>query len=203
MRRPFLAKCEQYRRAGSSNARSGIPVRAGGVFRLHGLGWWAGPCSSGLPCRPQRPRSGLAGLAVTPDVFVCLVPSTAAAEVIPTNDLPPSTPPEGRGPLWNPIARRTELTRLGKIIRFGFRPEAWRSLLAPTRHLYVFRIPVRTSIIPRPAQTVITHKARRHSCSARPKCTPREKAPPGSVARRPPRTRHPPRNHTLNPPLRR
>jgi hypothetical protein len=36
-----------------------------------------------------------------------------------------------------------------ETVRFGFRPEAWLSLLAPTCHLYVFRIPVRTSIIPR------------------------------------------------------
>ena len=38
-------------------------------------------------------------------LLVCLVPDTAAAEVVPTNDLPPSTPPKGRGPLWIPIAR--------------------------------------------------------------------------------------------------
>ena len=44
-------------------------------------------------------------LAVLLVLLMCLVPDTAAAEVIPTNDLPPSTPPKGRGPLWIPIAR--------------------------------------------------------------------------------------------------
>jgi len=43
-------------------------------------------------------------------------------------------------------------------------PEAWRSLLAPTRHLYKFPVPVRTPIIPLPHITVITQTSGTVSC---------------------------------------
>ena len=45
------------------------------------------------------------------------------------------------------------------------RPEAWLSLLTPTRLLYGIHIPVRTPIIHHPRNTRITHKTRILSCS--------------------------------------
>jgi hypothetical protein len=87
---------------------------------------------------------------------------------------------------------------VSKNVRFGSRPEAWRSLLAPTRHLYGFRIPVRKSIIPR------TSLARHHPkdektftfrpTHLRPKGKAKRPTPAvGSVAR-PETTRIPERN---------
>jgi len=61
------------------------------------------------------------------------------------------------------------------------RPEAWRSLLAPTRHLYGFPIPVRTSIIPLRNISVITQTS-------------------GIVSRLHPNRLHPNRSRTSRPP---
>ena len=63
------------------------------------------------------------------------------------------------------------------------RPEAWLSLLAPTRLLYGIHIPVRTPIIHHPRNTRITHKTRNRSCST-------------------PNRLHPNRNQTRKPPTR-
>ena len=76
------------------------------------------------------------------------------------------------------------------------RPEAWLSLLAPTRLLYGIHIPVRTPIIHHPRNTRITHKTRNFSCSTpirlHPNRNQSQEAASAQPANRPPLRRCPP-----------
>ncbi len=75
---------------------------------------------------------------------------------------------------------------VSESVRFVSRPEAWRSLRAPTRHLYVFRIPVRISIVPQTASVrhhPHAHKPLTFACDAEPSPL----RPNRSRARPPPR----------------
>jgi hypothetical protein len=186
-----------------------VPCQCGGVFGCTGL-------AGGRVRARLVSRAGLSDLAQalqasrSPDVFMCLVPDTASGRGDPDRRSPTQHAPlrRGRGPLRIPIAPGTETTVSSrqwfrKLVWFGFRPEAWHSLLAPTRHLYVFRIPVRTSIIPRTApgrhhpqgyKTLTFAPTHLH-----PKGTGCGRPPRSGVSPTPKPTRIPPANRTQQP----